>query len=454
MSFSAILTSVGQAKAAASATGGAAIALGNVALGDGNGAAVTVNDGVTALVNERWRGAAIASVEPHPQNPNVRVIRVLIDPTVGGFTIREVGIFDGDPALLIYASFPAVDKPDPASGTAFALDLYLEVQITNGEAVTITVVTSGYATTQYVDQQIATLSVPFATVPEHLAGTIDNKAGHPLGIKAVIDAHAATRNHPNSTEGAIGMTRYATQSEIADGAAVNAALRPGPARTAYDGRYVRKAGDVMDAGKNLDFRNGGVPRVLVGTVYRSVWHPGNQGHNSGMDADMVDGFHGADLVPITRQVNTGWGLSGGGSLSANRTLAADQAALDARYLGRRIHAAWNPMQGGVNCSYANGYITFTTPAPGTDYILIAQSVTQWEEEVYQGGEPVTYETRTFHANLYAHNRVVLGCEVWIQGIGIPTLLIGSSQYVPQMGDPGRPIANTAVAVNNFIVVIP
>jgi hypothetical protein len=57
----------------------------------------------------------------------------------------------------------------------------------------------------------------------------------------------------------------------------------------------------------------------VGTQSPSTISP--QGHNSSLDADMLDGQHGSYYVPITRQVIAGSGLAGGGALSANVTLS-------------------------------------------------------------------------------------------------------------------------------------
>ena len=70
-----------------------------------------------------------------------------------------------------------------------------------------------------------------------------------------------------------------------------------------------------------------------------VWHAGNDGAGSGLDADTVDGVHLSSLVQTSRTVTAGTGLSGGGSLSADRTLSFDTTWGDARYLSKTAKAA-------------------------------------------------------------------------------------------------------------------
>ncbi len=61
----------------------------------------------------------------------------------------------------------------------------------------------------------------------------------------------------------------------------------------------------------------------LGITYKgnTVWHAGNDGSGSGLDADTVDGIQGASLVQTSRTISTTAPLAGGGDLSANRTLS-------------------------------------------------------------------------------------------------------------------------------------
>jgi hypothetical protein len=63
-----------------------------------------------------------------------------------------------------------------------------------------------------------------------------------------------------------------------------------------------------------------VTNLLVNSV-DTIWHSGNDGDGSGLDADSVDGIQGSDLVQTTRLVDTTDGIQGGGSLDSNLTLS-------------------------------------------------------------------------------------------------------------------------------------
>jgi hypothetical protein len=75
----------------------------------------------------------------------------------------------------------------------------------------------------------------------------------------------------------------------------------------------------------------------VGT--NKVWHQGNDGSGSGLDADTVDGIEGASIVQTSRTVTAGTGLSGGGALSGNITLSLNTTYTDGLYLGKTAKAA-------------------------------------------------------------------------------------------------------------------
>lgn len=65
--------------------------------------------------------------------------------------------------------------------------------------------------------------------------------------------------------------------------------------------------------------------LTVGSGAQKIWHSGNDGAGSGLDADTVDGVQLSGLVQTSRSISTGTGLTGGGDLSANRTLSVNFA---------------------------------------------------------------------------------------------------------------------------------
>jgi hypothetical protein len=80
-----------------------------IAVGDGNGNVPTPSNAQVALVNERWRGAGEAAVN----GPKIG-FTVTIPASIGGWTIREIGVFVGTPGaeeLLVVSQFGPQYKP-------------------------------------------------------------------------------------------------------------------------------------------------------------------------------------------------------------------------------------------------------------------------------------------------------------------------------------------------------
>lgn len=77
----------------------------------------------------------------------------------------------------------------------------------------------------------------------------------------------------------------------------------------------------------------------AGTSRWKIWHAGNDGSGSGLDADTVDGVHLSSLVQTSRKINVGTGLTGGGDLSADRTISLDTTYTDARYMRANADAS-------------------------------------------------------------------------------------------------------------------
>lgn len=103
-----LVTAVGTAKLAASAAGGASLTLSSMAFGDGGGVETSPTTAATALVNERYR-AMLVEKYPHPTNPSILYVEGIIPPGVGGWTLREAGIYDAAGDLIVIAKLPAVN---------------------------------------------------------------------------------------------------------------------------------------------------------------------------------------------------------------------------------------------------------------------------------------------------------------------------------------------------------
>lgn len=201
-----IVTLQGQALfAQAAAQGGTAVPLAAIAVGDGNGAAITPVETATQLVREVYR-TGVQSAVTDPQNANYIIVTAVIPANAGPFTIREIGLFASNGQLVAIADYPDTRKNTTAQGVDTTLTIELVLVVSETAQVTLVAHPGSWATQDYVDQRIP----QFATIPEHLAGTISTKTAHPAGVAAMINA--AVENLPDPLELANGPEHLAGTS--------------------------------------------------------------------------------------------------------------------------------------------------------------------------------------------------------------------------------------------------
>lgn len=133
-----VLTNYGtQAFAKAIATN-QPLRLSSFAVGDGNGQAVTPTADRTALVKETHR-ANVSTVSLDPRNNKQIIIELTIPEDVGGFYIREMGVFDSTNKLVAYANAPESFKPTLESGSGKVQVLRMILKVSNSQAVTLSI---------------------------------------------------------------------------------------------------------------------------------------------------------------------------------------------------------------------------------------------------------------------------------------------------------------------------
>ncbi|SCD23535.1 phage tail protein [Brucella inopinata] len=130
-----IVTNIGRNKLALSAAGGAAVTITHFAIGDGNGAEVNPTAASTALVREVWR-TPVESVVIDPLNPSAVLVTSIIPTSVGGWWMREFGIFDVDGDMVAVAKPVSQYKPTALEGQLE--DIRYEFQIIIGETANVT----------------------------------------------------------------------------------------------------------------------------------------------------------------------------------------------------------------------------------------------------------------------------------------------------------------------------
>ncbi|HFW5272168.1 TPA: phage tail protein, partial [Salmonella enterica subsp. enterica serovar Bullbay] len=153
--FKTIITDYGKQRLiAAMSPGGTKLTLTQMAVGDGGGNPTTPDTNNTALVNEVWR-AAVNSVTVDKTHPNIIVVDLLIPAEVGGFWIREAGLYDEFNKLVAICSLPASEKPLLEQGSGRAQTVRMTLIVSDTSIVNITIdSTTIIATNDYVDNSL------------------------------------------------------------------------------------------------------------------------------------------------------------------------------------------------------------------------------------------------------------------------------------------------------------
>lgn len=152
--YYAVLTNVGAAKLANATALGAQVEITQMAVGDGNGALPTPNPAQTALVHE-LRRAPLNTLSIDPNSANQIIAEQVIPEDVGGWWIREIGLFDKDGDLIAVANCAETYKPQLQEGSGRVQIVRMILIVSSTAAVTLKIDPSVVlATRAYVDSQI------------------------------------------------------------------------------------------------------------------------------------------------------------------------------------------------------------------------------------------------------------------------------------------------------------
>lgn len=152
--YYAVLTNVGAAKLANATALGAQVEITQMAVGDGNGVLPTPNPAQTALVHE-LRRAPLNSLSVDPANASQIIAEQVIPEDVGGWWIREIGLFDKDGDMIAVANCAETYKPQLQEGSGRVQVVRMILIVSSTAAVTLKIDPSVVlATRQYVDDQI------------------------------------------------------------------------------------------------------------------------------------------------------------------------------------------------------------------------------------------------------------------------------------------------------------
>lgn len=216
--FKTIITTAGAEKlAAATVPGGKKVNITVMAVGDGGGTLPEPNAGQTKLINEVWRHA-LNKISQDNRNSNYIVAELVIPPEVGGFWMRELGLYDDEGILIAVANMAESYKPELAEGSGRAQTCRMVIIVSSIASVELSIdSTMVMATQDYVDDKLA--------------------------------EHEKSRNHPDATLKEKGFVQLssATNSE-----SESLAATPKAVKVAYDlahGKYT--AQDASTAQKGI-----------------------------------------------------------------------------------------------------------------------------------------------------------------------------------------------------------
>lgn len=185
--YGTIITNIGLAQIANAQITQTKVGLEYIALGDGNGAHYVPKQNQTALVHEVWRGP-IAELSSDPTNSNRIIIDAVIPVTAGGFTIREIGIFDDKNNLIAVGQYPEKYKPQLSEGVSEETLIHFVIETNNADVVKLTIdPTVIIASRNYVDGKVAQVQTALTEHSGQIATT--EKLGHikPDGTTIKVD---------------------------------------------------------------------------------------------------------------------------------------------------------------------------------------------------------------------------------------------------------------------------
>lgn len=262
--FMAILTAVGEAKQANANALGIPWIITQMGVGDANGTEPTPSRLQTSLINERRR-APLNQLKVDPDNEAIIIAEQVIPENVGGWWIREIGLYDEDGDLVAVANCPPTFKPELSQGSGRTQLVRLHLLVSSTQNIVLKVDPSVVlATRAYVDSLTVRASQEDAELGED-----NGKIATMLRVFQAMRSGAA-----NATELIRGTLRLATAEQAQELTAGDVAITPETLGSAMNA-HVLGMGQTwqdMNASRalNVTYTNTTGRTIIVKAVGRSV----------------------------------------------------------------------------------------------------------------------------------------------------------------------------------------
>lgn len=193
--FYTLITDVGQTKLASAIANNTAVQINEFSVGDGGGTSYDPTSGQTNLINEVFRDTVNRKFTDLTNAANA-VIECIIPESVGGWYIREVGLYDSDGDLFAIAKYPPTFKPDNSSSLVKRFIVQMILAVVNADNVSITTNAAGVVTQDYLDNLHSSTTVigitRYSTDAEALIMEEASAALTPSNLSSVLGHKVAT----------------------------------------------------------------------------------------------------------------------------------------------------------------------------------------------------------------------------------------------------------------------
>ncbi len=260
--FKTVITTAGAAKlAAATAPGGRKVNITTMAVGDGGGKLPVPDAGQTGLIHEVWRHT-LNKISQDKRNSNYIIAELVIPPEVGGFWMRELGLYDDAGTLIAVANMAESYKPALAEGSGRSQTCRMVIIVSSVASVELTIdTTTVMATQDYVDDKIAEheqsrrhpdaslTAKGFTQLSSATNSTSETLAATPKAVKAAYDLANGKYTAQDATTARKGLVQL---SSATNSTSETLAATPKAVKAAYDlanGKYT--AQDATTARKGL-----------------------------------------------------------------------------------------------------------------------------------------------------------------------------------------------------------